>query len=33
MGGVTEPGKMASWVAPPATGIHAKPVDYEYVRI
>jgi len=33
MRGVTEPGKMAGWVAPPATGIHAKPVDYEYVRI
>jgi benzoyl-CoA 2,3-dioxygenase component B len=30
--GVTEPGKMAGWLAPPATGIHAKPVDYEYVR-
>ena len=32
MVGVTEPGRMAGWVAPPATGIHAKPVDYEYVR-
>jgi benzoyl-CoA 2,3-dioxygenase component B len=32
MVGVTEPGKMAGWLAPPATGIHAKPVDYEYVR-
>jgi benzoyl-CoA 2,3-epoxidase subunit B len=32
MTGVTEPGRMAGWVAPPATGIHAKPVDYEYVR-
>ena len=30
---VTEPGKMASWVAPPASGVHAKPVDFEYVRI
>jgi benzoyl-CoA 2,3-dioxygenase component B len=29
---VTEPGKMASWVAPPANGIHAKPLDYAYVR-
>ena len=28
---VTEPGKMANWIAPPATGIHDKPVDYEYV--
>ena len=32
MRGVTEPGKMAGWIAPPATGIHAKPVDYDYVR-
>jgi benzoyl-CoA 2,3-dioxygenase component B len=31
--GVREPGKMAGWLAAPATGIHAKPVDYEYVRI
>jgi len=30
---VTEPGKMAGWVAPPSRGIHQKPVDYEYVRI
>jgi benzoyl-CoA 2,3-epoxidase subunit B len=29
---VTEPGKMASWIAPPARGIDAKPVDYVYVR-
>ncbi len=29
---VHEPGRMASWVAPPATGIHAKPLDFEYVR-
>jgi benzoyl-CoA 2,3-epoxidase subunit B len=33
MTGVTEPGRMAGWVAAPATGIHAKPVDYEYVRV
>ncbi len=33
MHGVTEPGKMAGWLAAPATGIHAKPVDYEYVRV
>ena len=32
MVGVAEPGKMAGWVAPPATGIHQKPVDYDYVR-
>ena len=33
MVGVTEPGRMAGWVAAPATGVHAKPVDYEYVRV
>ena len=30
---VREPGRMAGWIAPPATGIHAKPVDYEYVKL
>jgi benzoyl-CoA 2,3-dioxygenase component B len=30
---VTERGKMASWVAPPSSGINAKPVDFEYVRV
>ena len=29
---VTEPGKFASWVAPPARGINNQPVDFEYVR-
>jgi benzoyl-CoA 2,3-dioxygenase component B len=29
---VVERGKMANWIAPPATGINDKPVDYEYVR-
>jgi benzoyl-CoA 2,3-dioxygenase component B len=33
MTGVREPGQMAGWVAAPSTGIHAKPVDYEYVRL
>ena len=33
MHGVTEPGRMAGWLAAPSTGIHAKPVDFEYVRI
>ena len=33
MVGVTEPGKMAGWIAPPTTGINQKPVDYEYVRV
>jgi benzoyl-CoA 2,3-dioxygenase component B len=30
---VREPGKMAGWVAPPASGLHGKPVDYEYVKV
>ena len=30
---VTEPGKMANWVAPPKTGIKGRPVDYQYVRL
>jgi len=31
---VMEPGKVASWIAPPSKGVGkpAKPVDYEYVR-
>jgi benzoyl-CoA 2,3-dioxygenase component B len=29
---VTEPGRMASWVAAPASGIGTKPADFEYVR-
>jgi len=33
MVGVTEPGKMAGWVAPPTQGIHQKPVDFEYVKL
>jgi benzoyl-CoA 2,3-dioxygenase component B len=32
MTGVHEPGRMASWIAPPAQGIHQKPIEYEYVR-
>ena len=32
MGRVVEPGKFASWIAPPATGINNQPVDYQYVR-
>ncbi|MEM8922710.1 MAG: benzoyl-CoA 2,3-epoxidase subunit BoxB [Actinomycetota bacterium] len=31
--GIDEPGKMAGWLAPPASGIHQRPVDYEYVRV
>jgi benzoyl-CoA 2,3-dioxygenase component B len=33
MVGVTEPGAMAGWVSAPSAGIHAKPPDYEYVRL
>ena len=29
---VTVPGKMAGWLAPPANGIHGKPIEFEYVR-
>ncbi len=30
---VTEPGRMAAWIAPPDRGINNQPVDYEYVRL
>jgi benzoyl-CoA 2,3-epoxidase subunit B len=30
---VLDRGKFANWIAPPATGINEKPVDFEYVRI
>jgi benzoyl-CoA 2,3-epoxidase subunit B len=33
MAAVCEPGQMAGWLAPPASGIHARPVDFEYVRL
>ncbi len=29
---IVEPGKMANWIAPPAKGVDAKPVEFEYVR-
>ncbi|MGI9133752.1 MAG: benzoyl-CoA 2,3-epoxidase subunit BoxB, partial [Rhodoferax sp.] len=32
MGQVTEPGKFANWIAPPAIGINKQPVSFEYVR-
>ena len=32
MGRVTEPGKFANWIAPPARGINRQPVDFEYVK-
>jgi len=31
-GRVVEPGKFANWIAPPRTGINARPLDFEYVR-
>ncbi len=30
---VVEPGKVASWIAPPRSGIKGRPVDYDYVRM
>ena len=30
---VTERGKVAGWLAAPSTGIHAKPFDFDYVRV
>ena len=30
---VTEPGKMAAWIAPPDRGINNLPLDYEYVHL
>ena len=33
MVGVSEPGKMAGWVAPPSRGINQKPIDYDYVQV
>jgi benzoyl-CoA 2,3-dioxygenase component B len=32
MAPVTEPGKMANWIAAPAKGIDGRPIDFEYVR-
>ncbi|MCY3747249.1 MAG: benzoyl-CoA 2,3-epoxidase subunit BoxB [Acidobacteria bacterium] len=29
---VYEPGKMASWIAPPKSGVDGKPIGYEYVK-
>jgi benzoyl-CoA 2,3-dioxygenase component B len=33
MVGVSEPGRMAGWVAAPSTGIHQQPVGFEYVKV
>lgn len=30
---VTEPGKIANWIAPPPAGIKGKPFEFEYVRL
>jgi len=30
---VSEPGKMASWIAPPTKGIDGKPLTFDYVRL
>ena len=30
---VTEPGKMANYIAAPKRGIHGQPIDFEYVRV
>ena len=30
---VVEPGRIAGWIAPPASGIDDHPVDFEYVRL
>jgi benzoyl-CoA 2,3-dioxygenase component B len=30
---VTEPGKFANWISPPARGINSQPIDFEYVRL
>ncbi|MDP3245649.1 MAG: benzoyl-CoA 2,3-epoxidase subunit BoxB, partial [Polaromonas sp.] len=30
---VTEPGKMAGWIAPPDRGINANAIEYEYVKL
>lgn len=32
MGRVTEPGRYANWIAPPARGINNQPTNFEYVR-
>ena len=30
---VTEPGRFANWIAPPARGVNGQPVNFEYVRL
>ena len=33
MAAVTDPGKIANWIAPPATGTNRQPFNFEYVRL
>jgi benzoyl-CoA 2,3-dioxygenase component B len=33
MQAVTEPGKMAGWIAPPDRGINSQALEYQYVRL
>jgi benzoyl-CoA 2,3-dioxygenase component B len=30
---VTEPGKFANWIAPPARGINGQPLDFQYLKL
>jgi benzoyl-CoA 2,3-dioxygenase component B len=30
---VTEPGKIANWIAPPKTGVNHLPFEFEYVSL
>jgi benzoyl-CoA 2,3-dioxygenase component B len=30
---VTEPGKFAGWIAPPAKGLNGQEVEFEYVKL
>jgi benzoyl-CoA 2,3-dioxygenase component B len=32
MTSVTEPGRLAGWLSPPATGVNTKPVDFAYIK-
>jgi benzoyl-CoA 2,3-dioxygenase component B len=32
MRGVVKPGKIASWIAPPARGINGQSFEFEYVK-
>jgi len=30
---LSEPGKIAKWIATPKTGVNHRPFDFEYVRL